>query len=64
MEINTTVTPTPSTEAATPVEPRRRSFGDVYTWLLIVSLGLLCIACGMLVLEFSKYGFQVRPVNV
>lgn len=47
--------------------PRRRSWGDVYTWMLILSLLFLMVGCGMLLLEWSRYWadsmFQIRPAG-
>jgi hypothetical protein len=61
MSIDTSNT-APTTDASE-ASPRKRGMGDVYTWMLILSLLLLLAACGMLALEWSQYDFQMRPVN-
>lgn len=54
----------PAPSGATPESlPRKRGAGDVYTWMLVLSLLLLGAGCGMLVLELAQYDFQLRPVN-
>jgi hypothetical protein len=50
---------------ATPTTPRRPAT-NVYTWMLILSLLLIMIACIMLLLEWSQYWapgnwFQMKP---
>jgi hypothetical protein len=53
-------TTTPGTPATTP-ERRPRSWGNAYTWMLILSLIFLMIGCLFLLRELSAYNFQVKP---
>jgi hypothetical protein len=46
----------------TPEPTRKRSWGNAYTWMLILSLVFLTIACLVLLREWSFYNFQPKPV--
>jgi hypothetical protein len=54
----------PTDAPATPVEPaaKKRSWGNAYTWMLILSLIFLTIGCVILLRELSFYNFQIKPV--
>jgi hypothetical protein len=52
--------PDTTTSAAEPA--RKRSWGNAYTWMLILSLLFLTIACLIMLREWSFYGFQYKPV--
>lgn len=55
---------TPGTTPAAPTttEPAaKRSWGNAYTWMLILSLVFLAFGCLMLLLELREYGFQTKP---
>ena len=55
----TNVTETVST--TTPETTRKRSWGNAYTWMLILSLVFLTIGCLILLREMSFYGYQPKP---
>jgi hypothetical protein len=46
----------------TPEPARKRSWGNAYTWMLILSLVFLTIGCLILLREWSFYDFQYKPV--
>ena len=53
----------PETASTTAPEPaRKRSWGNAYTWMLILSLVFLTIGCLILLREWSFYDFQPKPV--
>ena len=55
---------TTATESAvtTPEPTQKRSWGNAYTWMLILSLVFLTIGCLILLREFGSYGYQPKPV--
>lgn len=55
-------TPIPTTTPTTAEEPaRKRSWGNAYTWMLVLSFFLLTIGCLILLREWSFYDFQPKP---
>ena len=46
-------------------EPRgvlvRREKTSIYTVLLMITLGAICIGCLIMILELWRYGFQYKP---
>jgi len=63
MATETPTTGTPTAAPETTEEKKKRSWGDAYTWMLVLSLLFITIGCGMLLLEWSQYNFMVRPVG-
>lgn len=51
---------TPAPAHAAPA--RKRSWGNAYTWMLVLSLMFLTIGCLILLREWSMYGFEYKPV--
>lgn len=57
------VTSAPVAATPAPAAPaRKRSWGNAYTWMLILSLMFLTIGCLILLREWSMYGFEYKPV--
>jgi hypothetical protein len=56
----TNVTETAATTTPEPTTPKR-SWGNAYTWMLILSLVFLTIGCLILLREMSFYNFQPKP---
>jgi len=58
----TNVTETPASTTPAPAEPaKKKSWGNAYTWMLILSLVFLTIGCLVLLRELNIYGFQTKP---
>jgi hypothetical protein len=49
-------------------EPRgvlvRREKTSIYTVLLMITLGAVCIGCLIMILELWRYGFQYKPSSL